>query len=220
MPVSAEKIELEAIHLFNRRKYQAFFTTRQLAYFGDSVPGNGHFLFGASCHGEAAGVVWGGPDRNPAGIFIFHLYVAERFRRHGIGRILLTAVCDAARNSGFEEVYLRFRRRNSQDLALQHLLDTFPGACVRLETVFRLKMISGAEQELGKHFLPERWRMVPLENALADMKKEERTAMEERERRSREELDKLSLSEPASWRDLLHNGIFLSPFMEKKTDSE
>ena len=79
----AETIEIEPVHLFNLKDYRPLFTARQQAFFGESVPGGGHLLFGARCGGEPAGAVWGGPDRNPGGLFLFHLYVPERFRRRG-----------------------------------------------------------------------------------------------------------------------------------------
>ncbi|WP_302454036.1 GNAT family N-acetyltransferase, partial [Victivallis vadensis] len=92
----AETIEIEPVHLFNLKDYRPLFTARLQAFFGDSVPGGGHLLFGARCGGEPAGAVWGGPDRNPGGLFLFHLYVPERFRRRGVGRRLLETVCAAA----------------------------------------------------------------------------------------------------------------------------
>ena len=96
MRPGAATIEIEPVHLFNLKDYRLLFTARQQAFFGDSAPGGGHLLFGARCCGEPAGVVWGGPDRNPGGLFLFHLYVPERFRRLGVGRRLLETVCAAS----------------------------------------------------------------------------------------------------------------------------
>ena len=138
MRPGAATLEIEPVHLFNLKDYRLLFTARQQAFFGDSAPGGGHLLFGARCCGEPAGVVWGGPDRNPGGLFLFHLYVPERFRRRGVGRQLLETVCAAASEAGFREVYVRFRRRNRAENALWNFLERVPGPCVRLETAFRL----------------------------------------------------------------------------------
>ena len=75
----AETIEIEPVHLFNLKDYRPLFTARQQAFFGDSVPGGGHLLFGARCGGEPAGAVWGGPDRNPGGLFLFDFNTVYKY---------------------------------------------------------------------------------------------------------------------------------------------
>ena len=54
-----KKIEIEPLHLFNLKHYRSFFTARQQALFGDSMPGGKHLFFGARCGEGAAGVIWG-----------------------------------------------------------------------------------------------------------------------------------------------------------------
>lgn len=214
MRPGAATIEIEPVHLFNLKDYRLLFTERQQAFFGDSAPGGGHLLFGARCCGEPAGVVWGGPDRNPGGLFLFHLYVPERFRRRGVGRQLLETVCAAASEAGFREVYVRFRRRNRAENALWNFLERVPGPCVRLETAFRLELPAGAERGLRVRSRSGRWRLLPLEAALDALGETERAAMAERERRFREGLERLPLTDPAAWRRFLRDGVFLAPFGE------
>ena len=207
-----KKIEIEPLHLFNLKHYRSFFTARQQALFGDSMPGGKHLFFGARCGEGAAGVIWGGPDRDPTGMFLLHLYVAEEFRRCGIGRILLEKLCAAASEEGFRKVYVRFRRRNSQESALWCLLKGFPGPCVRLETVFRLELPSGAERELRVRTRTGRWQILPLETVVAGLGEEKRMEMVERERRFLKGLEHLSLTDPAEWRKFLRGDVFLAPF--------
>lgn len=207
-----EKIEIEPLHLFNLKHYRAFFTARQQALFGDSMPGGKHLFFGARCGEEPAGVIWGGQDRDPAGIFLFHLYVAEPFRRRGIGRKLLETLCSVSAESGFRKVYVRFRRKNRLESALWCLLKEFPGPCIRLETVFRLELPSGAERELRVRSRTDRWEMLPLETVVAGFGEEQRREMAERERRFLEGLEHLSLTEPAEWKKFLRGDVFLAPF--------
>ena len=61
---------------------------------------------------------------------------------------------------------------------------------------------------------PGRWRLLPLEEALAALGDGERAAMAERERRFRREVERLSLTDPAAWRRFLRDGVFLAPFGE------
>jgi len=78
--------------------------------------------FVAEIDGEVAGTVSGGPGRDRAFAAVTAMWVDPRFRRQGIGDLLLRSVLDWLRSKKYREVYLWVTdgNDNAERLYLRH----------------------------------------------------------------------------------------------------
>ena len=78
--------------------------------------------FVAEIDGEVAGTVSGGPGRDRAFAAVTAMWVDPRFRRQGIGDLLLRSVLDWLRSKKYREVYLWVAdgNDNAERLYLRH----------------------------------------------------------------------------------------------------
>lgn len=79
---------------------------------------NPHTCFVAEAEGEIVGVIMTGHDGRRA--FIYHLAVAEKMQRQGIGAALLHAAMQALEKEGIAKVALVVFARNVQGNAFWH----------------------------------------------------------------------------------------------------
>ena len=78
--------------------------------------------FVAERDGEVVGTVSGGPGKGPAASAVTAMWVDPRFRRQGVGDVLLATVLDWARSHRYSEVFLWVTdgNENAERLYVRH----------------------------------------------------------------------------------------------------